>query len=175
MTSEELQKSDIDPRATFYLLKEIAYQLAAMNEDRKEVAHETIALHDAVVELHDAVEALGSKLGAGSETEVRGDSGKNLRTMLANALRPILTRASVHAGFSDWLASAIEQSFILSDREPNERTTPPNPQILCGSCGKLVGLKYGDWAPLLKDRYVVASKDEKQVFCNIKCKERAQV
>jgi hypothetical protein len=48
-------------------------------------------------------------------------------------------------------------------------------QILCGSCGALVGLKYGDWAPLLKDRCVVRSADEKVFYCNPKCKQRAQV
>jgi len=119
MTSEEIrERNEGKWIGENKALWEIAYQLAVMNErnDVPKLKHNPFG------------EALGSTVDAGSETEVRGDCGEQLRTMLANTLRPILTRASVHAGFSDWLASAIEQEFILTERVSNERTTPPNPQ-----------------------------------------------
>jgi hypothetical protein len=50
-------------------------------------------------------------------------------------------------------------------------------QILCATCGKLVGLGIGSITHL-KDRYVISvhqGVDEPVLFCNIKCKERAQV
>jgi hypothetical protein len=54
-------------------------------------------------------------------------------------------------------------------------------QILCAKCGALVGLskefteRTRVWSQLmLKDRAVV-SGDDWEFFCNIKCKERAQV
>jgi hypothetical protein len=52
-------------------------------------------------------------------------------------------------------------------------------QILCGSCGKLVGLEKRDDSDtvlfVVKDRYVVATPHPGRFFCNVTCKERAQV
>jgi hypothetical protein len=47
-------------------------------------------------------------------------------------------------------------------------------QILCGSCGALVGLRVDKTAVVVKDSYVVVVSP-KFYFCNITCKERAQV
>jgi hypothetical protein len=49
-------------------------------------------------------------------------------------------------------------------------------QILCGSCGALVGLRFElrEQTVVLKDSYVVIVSP-KFYFCNSTCKERAQV
>jgi hypothetical protein len=73
-------------------------------------------------------ERLAASVPAGSETEVRSEGSDKLRRILANALRPIMSQATADAGFSDWLAMAIEQQFILVDRDTTDtRITHPNP------------------------------------------------
>jgi hypothetical protein len=47
-------------------------------------------------------------------------------------------------------------------------------QILCATCGKLIGL-YRQPICLLKDRDVASSADDKRFYCNPICKEKAQV
>jgi hypothetical protein len=178
MTSDEInaQVSDYDPDTTggasAIWLKEIAYQLAVLNE-RKDVPK---------LKHNPFGEVLGSPVSADSDKPLRGghqeddagvpggiepycrwcrlikrdweaspecpanpagrfgaDSDKTVRgsmrtirrlhSMLANVLRPIMSDDTAKAGFSDWLADAIEQQFILIDKhDADERTTRPDPQ-----------------------------------------------
>jgi hypothetical protein len=69
MTSDEIQKSEIDPRATFYWLKEIAYQLAAIREDFQGQSQGKIMLGDGVS--MGEIQSSGSPLGADSDKTVR--------------------------------------------------------------------------------------------------------
>jgi hypothetical protein len=134
MTSDEIQNCErtlgqgIDLAAALEWLQEIAYQLAKQTEQQTE----SVRLLARSVELTEK-NSLGSPVGADSDKSLRGECDRKFRTMLANALRPILTEQSKTAGFSDWLADAIEQQFILIDRDyidrdADERTTRPDPQ-----------------------------------------------
>jgi len=111
--------------ATNFWLKELCCQLAVMNEQRSKQMDRILEQGDTI---QNSFQSLGSRVGAGSETEVRGRRyNHRLRVTLANALAPILTQASKDAGFSEWLADAIEQQFVLVER------------TRCSDCGESLG------------------------------------
>jgi hypothetical protein len=69
-----------------------------------------------------------------SGSALRGEYHHKLHVMVANMLRPIMSQETADAGFADFVAGAIEQQFVLIDRdsfpngvpEPPTRTTPLN-------------------------------------------------
>jgi hypothetical protein len=133
MTSDEIQKSDIDPRATFYWLKEIAYQLAVMNEHRNdEWRWEQERYWDEQERLN--AKSSGSKVGAGSESEVRGDRwrGELCRRGFHRFDGPVRNDSRcLNCGWtSGEIFTAQHEENVRAGMEykANERTTPPNPQ-----------------------------------------------
>jgi hypothetical protein len=120
MTSDDIQKAPEDWNyndSALILacwLKEIAYQLAVMNERNASADQQAV---DAMLKKV----GLGSKVGAGSETEVRGGRGGG------PYVEEILAHQRRQRQLEGQLEAANQHVKILQE-QLDERTTPPNPQ-----------------------------------------------
>jgi len=126
MTSDEIKKSEgLNPEYWWIWLQECAYQLAVMNERNASGDQE------AVDEMLKKV-GLGSQVGAGSDTEVRGDQPSD-KTERGDDERELdrwnMPDWVCKCGYTNRAIRSKCRNFTCGlPRPADERTTHPNPQ-----------------------------------------------